>query len=284
MDICFDTSAINQLADDPLRDILIAGIHTMGKVQATGVNLLEIATTTDPMRRSHLLHLLCRLARGHSPFTLPDVLLGNFARAHRTGADHVTVRIGEDNAHLAALLRTPDEIDESAIATWWSWRNAIEDQFRQAHRDARPSFQELRTRDGTVPRSASATLRAYTSDLPFVTEVTNWLYKKSTGTELSEAEVRPFFAISPSWPLFLLAWAYGAYRMALQSSHHGAENAGALDLFSAAYLPFCDIFVTHDRHQRFGLHLISRFAANRPQVIGWRSFRRRLAPDLIASG
>lgn len=283
MKLCFDTSAVNELADDPLRDILVLGIQSMGMVEATAVNLVEIADNTSASRLKALLNCLHLLAEGRTPLTLPDRLLGNFARAFRAGADRVTVRVADDVPNLGALLLAPDELDPRVLESWRLWRTNLEAEFREGHRRAWPDFQRFRAGGGALPRSAPRTLREHASDQAFVLEVANWLFEKSTGSILSASDLQPFFATAPCFPLFLLGWSYGSYRMALQASHYGRKNAGAFDLFSAAYLPFCDRFVTHDKAQYRALRLIARFAPNRPRVQLWVHFRRSLVPDLPAA-
>lgn len=284
MKLCLDTSAINQLEDDPLRDILVLGIRSMGMVEATAVNLLEIADNTSASRRRALIGCLHGLAEGRTPLTLPDRLLGNFARTFHTGSDRVTIRVSDDVPNLSELLVPPDEFDPAVLEGWRSWRRNLEAQFRDAHYRARPAFVRFRLEGGALPDSAPRTLRQHSSDPAFVLEVANWLYEKSTGSSLTKGTLAPFLSFAPCFPLFLLGWSYGSYRMALQERDFGQrKNAGAFDLFSAAYLPFCDRFVTHDGAQYRALRLIARFAPNHPRVQRWVHFRSRLAPDLPAA-
>lgn len=60
--IIFDTSALNRLLDDPESDCLAAGLKAGLPVHITGVNVLEIAATTNPLRRNALLRFCLRLA------------------------------------------------------------------------------------------------------------------------------------------------------------------------------------------------------------------------------
>jgi hypothetical protein len=207
-------------------------------------------------------------------------LLGNFARAFHAGVSRVTVRISDDTPDLAALLYAPEQLDPVVLDSWRLWRQELEAQFREAHGRAWPDFQHLRAEGGAVPSTAARTLRAHASREAFILEVTNWLFEKSTGAFLRQTDLRSFFEVAPCFPLFLLGWSYGSYRMALQPTHFGRKNAGAFDLLSAAYLPFCDRFVTHDQPQYRALRLIARFAPNPPRVQRWTEFRRALVPDL----
>ena len=47
--------------------------------------------------------------------------------------------------------------------------------------------------------------------------------------------------------MFLMGYACAIYQRAVQSQGYGHKsNPGHLDLWSATYLPICDVFVTRD--------------------------------------
>ncbi len=56
MDYCFDTSAINQLHDDPHRHEIVAGLVAANRVLISELNLIEVMTT-NVVREANFLYL-----------------------------------------------------------------------------------------------------------------------------------------------------------------------------------------------------------------------------------
>jgi hypothetical protein len=76
------------------------------------------------------------------------------------------------------------------------------------------------------------------------------------------------------------AEAYSIYYGAVWGRGLGPRNrAGMLDLWAAVYLPFCDVFVTHDSGQFSALRLLNAFNSRRPRthILRWSKFRSSLS-------
>lgn len=76
--------------------------------------------------------------------------------------------------------------------------------------------------------------------------------------------------------MFLLGYAYAIYQRAIRREGYGRKNPGHLDLWSAVYLPSCNVFVTDDKPQRRALRILNR-ANPRPSVIlSYQDWRRSI--------
>ncbi|MDQ2843045.1 MAG: hypothetical protein M3Y72_18805 [Acidobacteriota bacterium] len=61
--LIFDTSAINALADDPERSVILPGVRSAYLVGVTETAISEIAANADETRRIRLLGIVERLLR-----------------------------------------------------------------------------------------------------------------------------------------------------------------------------------------------------------------------------
>ena len=114
--------------------------------------------------------------------------------------------------------------------------------------------------------------------------VTAAIYKRATNDVLPLHRLDAFLTCQPAiWPLYLAAEMYSVYYQAVWEKKHGRRNrAGTLDLWSAVYLPFCDVFVTHDTKnggQFRALRFLNVFNSRRPHthVLRWSKFRTILS-------
>lgn len=88
------------------------------------------------------------------------------------------------------------------------------------------------------------------------------------------------FVALPEWPLYLAGWAHGMYARALQGQNYSPrKNPGAVDLWFAVYLEYCDFFVTDDLGQFKALRVmrtLTRRRSPRAKVLTYEQFRSRL--------
>jgi hypothetical protein len=59
MDLCFDTSGINRLYDDPERDFIVCALRAASQVIITGLNVTEVAATPSTNRLSPMIMIAC---------------------------------------------------------------------------------------------------------------------------------------------------------------------------------------------------------------------------------
>jgi hypothetical protein len=278
MIISLDTSAVNRLHDDPEREALITGLVAGGRVYVTALNVIEACGTPERPRRESLLRLEKRLARDFHPLEIPLKMLENLAIAHSRSQVCAMVTIGDDVAGIWDILNDPSRADEEIRKGIISWQQSLEEPFKRSHGEARLRFQELFEREGAErPRSGADLIRSICRlDQPLTDHVTP-MYKKFTGTDISNAEVRQFFNERPEWVLYFLGWAYSMHQRAIRRRGYGQRGKpGTVDLWCAVYLPHCDCFVTHDVGQRRALRVLNVFNPRLTKIISYDELRQRL--------
>lgn len=277
MRYCLDTSAVDDLQKDDLVGPLTAGLRVVGEVWITAVNVLEASLCSEKSYREALLMRLRALSNGVAPLDSPARLLKKEARAHAAGDDELTVTVSDETIGLDAVVRDPNVLTEELRQEMWLEKKGIEKAFRAVHQESRPGLQGLAGNEEMEGfRTAASFLRSHIADEGFVGDVVNDLYEKVVGTRLPLDAVRPFLDDCPSWGLYLLGWGHASYSRAVSPKDYGVKNAGGFDLWSAAYLPWCDVFLTADLAQYRALRLINRWNPNKTRVRLWAHFRESL--------
>lgn len=278
MIICLDTSAVNHLYDDPEREVVITGLLASSRVYVTALNVIEACGTRERSRRESLLRLEKRLARDFHPLEIPLKLLGNLAIAHSQHQVCALFTIGDDVDGIWHVLNDPSKADEEIRVGTMGWQESLEEPFKQSHREARLRFQE-RFESGAAerPRSGADLIRSICREDQLLSDHVAPMYKKFTGIDISNAELRQFLNERPEWVLHFLGWVYSMHRRAVQEGGYGQRrNAGTVNLWCAVYLPYCDCFVTDDVGQRRALRVLNVFNPRRTKINSYVELRRRL--------
>ena len=275
---CFDTSAINELHDDPDRESIVKGLLATNRIYLTALNMIEACGTEDENRRSSLIAFQKRLTGNYRPLAIPNELLQTLAVAHATRDTQPIITINKQQDGIWIALNAPSEVDEQARQEVFGWKSQLEASFTETHRKAREAFQDLfENGKSPRPRTASALIRHYGRNEDFLYEVVGPLYQRSTGLELPRSSLRQFLSDVPPWLQYLLGWAHEVFRRGIRKMGYGAKkNPGAIDLWCAVYLCFCDFFVTHDHRQRRALRVLNVFNPRKTRIISFQDFRKRL--------
>lgn len=269
---CFDTSAINQLCDDSERRALARGVLAAHSVYVTAVNCVEVSATKNPERRARLHQLLRELAGGQSPLALPLDLLKILTLRHAEGASRpvtgqMSYGLSVDD-FFALDGKTEDEIARHRA----DWERTF-----GVFATVRASFEEVFT-SGAAERPASfaALIRDHYREDAFLATLVQDLYSV-TGQTLPADKITDFLELVPEWAVVLLCLAYATYTRSMRREGYGHRGkAGAVDLWSSAYLPHCDVFVTHDRDQLKAFRFGNRLNARRTRVSRYSEFRAGL--------
>jgi hypothetical protein len=112
-----------------------------------------------------------------------------------------------------------------------------------------------------------ALIRHYNRNSDFLGGAVNPIYERAVGNPLPRAELRSLLNSLSQWSMFLMGYAYAIYQRAVsEQGFSHKRNTGNLDLWSEAYLPRCDVFVTDDMRQRRAPSVINK-ANLRPALI-----------------
>lgn len=205
MDICFDTSGLNRLHDDPEKDSIVAGLLTADQVLVTALNIREAVATEDAARRTSLIVLQRQLANGFRPLRTPIELLGEVTIARIQNRTSVTLTIDERSQGLWWALEEPEGLSSELQQESYEWKKNLEDQFTDAHRRARPNMKTLFT-PANRPKSLAKLLRVFYLNPEFILPTVSAVYQKIAGVPLDMSGLFEVFSTLPSG---LYTWRVG---------------------------------------------------------------------------
>jgi hypothetical protein len=272
---CFDTSALNQLLDEPEREPIIIAILAVGSVRISASNVIEIAKTTKEERRDGLFSLIRQLTDRKLPLSLPNKILLSYADAFSNRSSQAIVTIDENMGALWIAINQPELIDEEAREEAVSWAQEQESNFFKLIAQDRDKFQDFFRRfPKTKPKSMASTLRAFLGKKEQCHSLLSNIYERQTAKKLSSADY-DLLVKEPVWALYFLGYVYGLYMRSIQLR----KNAGGVDIAQAVYLALCDRFITHDRLQYRALRLLSLFnKKSKTKVLTYKNFKDQLLP------
>src|SRR5712692_6022259 len=269
---CFDTSAVNQLCDDADRKAIVPGLLAAHSVYLTAVNCVEVLETKNEVRREQLQLLLREIAQGQEPLALPVDLLKILtleygAGRNRPDSNRLNYGMSVDDYFT---LEGKEKKELQDLRTQWA---ASFEVFAKV----RPSLEQI-FKDGKAkrPSSFAALIREHYKEEAFLFSMMEDLYQ-ITGEKLPANKLADFFAGIPEWPVVLLGLAYASYARSMKEEGYGHKGkAGAIDLWSSAYLLHADVFVTHDKDQFYGFRLANTANPRPTRALRYTEFRNGL--------
>ena len=276
-----DTSAWNALFDDPDRDLLIKAALSR-TIFPTCIAIAEVAAIEDTARRMGILRLMKTVGRDNRPMASPNQLIIMACEGYSKRAPMLTLNAGSDSEGGWIALNDPTQLDEAAQRLALNFNEERENVMRTFSEGLRRELQSIFVAGTPRPHSIGSLIRHYSQDDNFLYEVTNPIYERATGTALPRAELWSLLNSLYEWRMFLMGYACAIYQRAVQEQRYGhKKNPGHLDLWSATYLPICDVFVTRDKRQRRALKILNRANPRSPQVLSYTQWRQiLLAPPL----
>lgn len=282
--VCFDTSGINQLLNDPQNETLRSRLVLNRRPRVTALNVIEIARTKSPARREALRRLEFELSSGELPFEIPNDLLLRYTRALIAGAGEMEVTLEGDGRALWSALARADAVTEELQAELLRWTRELDESRRLAGVALGTAVDEKLPRavdrvSGPIPLLRQFMMRE------------NWLkvywfparvVKEETGKVLPASKLDALLTAAPGfWAVYLSAIVVQMYADAFWHREHGRRpKPSLLDMWAGMYLPLCDDFVTNDFDQFTALRIMNVFSGRRPRarVLTWPQFRK----DLLA--
>lgn len=274
--LIFDTSGLNALADDCEEEIIVRGLRSAYFVGITESAISEVAANSSPTRRRKLLALMGRLLKAGMCILPYNVIAERHAEAYREHRERylwteVDVRFPE------AELEIVDQeiihaISDQARKTLHEWDKG----FRKVFADARHAFEVLFDSPAR-PTLGEVTERLLDEGGAHLALAAD-LFEKWTGERLSEAETKNFMDKCPPFKALLVAICFSQYDRCIRPSKQPSlGRAGRIDMFSAAYLPYCGVFVTQDAGQYNALFRVAELMGlETTSVLTYTTFRDRL--------
>lgn len=271
--IIFDTTGINKLEDggfasEPLMKALECGYEVI----LTAMSAEEIISTKIPVRRDALFSRLGRLLyRAHCLWPPHEVIrllvaayAGNPAEFDWTMVD-VRARVYED-----AIPRR--DFEEPLCVQQRKEQFRVQEQFEKTWKGLRPILDEIIRKD---PSKRPATYKQAV-EIAAMERGVMWgfgagLYDRVAGKEATDPEIKEFMDVCPPFRAtcygLVMAWYNGSLR-----TPDGTPTAKRNDLMMAAYLPYCDKFVTADWAQQKELTDIAVEAKIGCEILSFEQF------------
>jgi hypothetical protein len=277
--VIFDTSALNELADDRDSAFLTAGLTAGFAVRLTGTNVEEIAATSSADRRQRLLGI-CRRLLSAGDCILPhhllvEKLIADFQKAMPFEWESISMRFPEYEDEIARQEIINDQLAKEQRDHLRSSQSA----FAKIFEEARPEFEKLYQGGG---------LKRPVTFRELVTRLQKrggafWglgidFYKRLAKDRPDEPTIRKFIDDCPPFRALILAICVAEYERCIRDRKTGPSfRAGRLDLFMSVYLPYCDHFVTADQRQQRCLTEVASEGNLSVQVRSYDHFRKSLS-------
>lgn len=251
----FDTSGLNRLFDDHDRDCLVAGLSAGYRVCFTGNNISEIIATGATTRRTQLLDFcLPFLSAGGmclQPFNsvIQRVCAPFDPRAVAPLSWRlVDVRFRESEQEMVRREFIDDELSAEERIT----NRKLEAEFKGIFDNPREHFQKLFENGGEMRPAGLAELVSRLQDGGAFWTIAKDLYERGAEKDaLDDDGIRKLLRECPPFHALMLAYCMAQYEGCIRDFTQTpvSYRAGRVDLLSAVFLPYCDVFITSDERQ-----------------------------------
>lgn len=273
--IYLDTSAINQLANDPAAAAIIAGITRRGhEVHTSSLAVVELASTPDPEKRAHLLSIARRITQSFHPLDLPGAILKKSLQAHLAGKNEAVMSVDPRVSGLWEALRRPEDVDETLRLKAELAKQEQENWFTASHQRARQALESLNR--PRLPKPLHY-IRPACGDETFLKSNFAEIIRAGGG-DPEKTSARELLDTLGPWRGYFTALALEHYNRAARAERYGpSKNPGGIDVQQAVYLSGHDFFITHDKLQRRFMRNVCRIADIRVTVVDYSSITELMA-------
>lgn len=273
----FDTTGINMLEDGgSASEPLMRGLECGFEVILTATVADEIIANKDTGRRNALLSRFRRLLRHGKCLWPPNEIIRLLIFAHFRNPTQfnwtaVDVRAQAYEAAIPSL-----DSDSELYAQQRKELFATEKQFKKISKGLRPQLDQILTKDPSMRPSTYREAAVIAGmDGGVLWSFGRALYEDLAENEPNETEIKKFMHVCPPFRglcySLVMAWYDGS--LGLQD---GRPTAGRNNLLMAAYLPYCDRFVTADWAQRNALREIAVEAKIDCSILSFEGFDHSL--------
>ena len=280
--IVFDTSGINALKNDREREILMAGVRNGYYARLTFYNVHEVAATPGMSDRSKLLDVCRDLLRNgeclHNPQAIICALINDYEE-HGGSNWNGDIRLEEYERIITEGVASDAGADEQRRSA-----EKVEQEFRSVFGELRPEFEKLFGGGSERPKDFDGWLELLTPPGGAFWDYAARLYRVGAGYLPGETKMRAFVAACPPVNAVVHSLLLAQFERSVRKLGAGPSyRAGHVDLFSAAYLPYCDVFVTNDQRQERCLREIVKAAKIATEIRSYTEFREGLSSRLRTS-
>jgi hypothetical protein len=276
--IVFDTTGINALenggsASEPLMRALECGYQVI----LTAMSADEIISTKNPVRREALLSRLGRLLYTAKCLWPPHEIIRLLISAHfanPSAFDWTGVDVRE-RAYEVAIPRR--DFDDPLCVQQRKEQFRVQEQFEKMWKGLRPKLDAILKRDPSKrPRTYQEAVEIASVHGRILWGFGAGLYERVVGKEPTDTEIRAFMDVCPPFRAtcygLVMAWYNGSLKLL-----DGTPTPKRNDLMMAAYLPYCDRFVTADWAQAKALREITNEARIGCEILSFEEFDRHFS-------
>lgn len=283
--IIFDTSAVNALADHPQVAALLRGLTEGFLVRITAINGMEICATTDVARRQELFRVCSRLAYSGECIREHNWIITNLIATYRGNQSvfqwkSLNIRYPELENALPRQEEFTDQLSEDQREDSRSRHSNFDRELSRARSRVEALFAKN-------PDSRPASFGEFAASVQRP-DGAFWFFagilfrRNNASLQADEAALRGFIEACPPFRALVFAHCLGQYQRAIKDPRQGPSyDAGAFDLYTAVYLPYCDVFVTNDLGQRNAMEEIAVQAKIPVQVRSWKELCVGLLPGFV---
>ena len=248
--IAFDTSAINWMAKDaPHSDSFIAALRSSFSVLLTGVVIGELISTQDAVKRELFLACCQRLLASGRCVWPPSEIIRLLILAHHNnpiGFDWRRVDIGAPEYARAIVER---DFDDALCSEEWKMQEHLEDQFLNQWGDLGLKLEKMFVENPALrPKTHAKAVVIATQKTSILFAIAQGLYAKVATVKLNDAEIKSFIDVCPPFRASCYA-VLGSWFDQTRKYPPPKKLVGRNDHMMAAYLPYCERFVTRDTRQ-----------------------------------
>ena len=273
--LIFDTSAVNALAADADLDAIIGSLGFSYHIGITETVLAEVIAHPGETERRRLLKILDRLLHpGHC--TMPfQWIIEHQAKAYQKDQKgyewrKLNIRFfqGEQEIFRQEIVHEFSDETRTSNRKW-------DKDFKALFSAARPAFQQL------FEQEERPSLKAVTEHLMSgggaYLSIGAGLMERATKVLPLETEVKDFIDRCPPFKALLVALCFSQYDRCIRGENEASlGKAGRYDMFSAAYLPYCKVFVTRDEGQWKALTAVAELMRREMEILMYNDFKAKL--------
>lgn len=249
--LIYDAGAINKLADDPDSGVLISKIKRTFRVRLTSSNFEEIFAAPTAARR-HQLTAVCHqlLSVGECILPFHEIIVA-LSTKFKTHPGFNWRRVSIQFPEAAAAIRNSFSISDQFAKQQHREMQNHGAGFLSVFKNAKPHFDELRKQGEVMPRDLPELVRRLQINPGAYWALGMDFYHRATGSQITEDEVRKLIESCPPFKALILAVCMAEFEYCIRDLRTEISyRAGRVDLCSAVYLPYTDLFVTAEKKQR----------------------------------
>jgi hypothetical protein len=284
--LTFDTSGINQLADDPDSEALIAGLRSGFYFRLTFLSVSEIIANKKRNRRVQLLRTCRQLVSSGDCIDPPHEIVRKTVIQFEEPPAFDWTRVSVDFPEAQNAIAHEEDFGDELADQEREESRSLQRQFTEIYDAAKPAFDRL-FESGVAKRPVSVSNLVAQLQAP---EGSFWTHAKGFYSRVGkhqpdDATIQRFTEMCDPFRALMIAFCGAHYDRCIRPQNVSPSlRSGRIDTFMATYLPYCHQFVTADHRQLALFKEVVSVAGLHVIVKSYEEFRDRLLVMGTAAG